>query len=142
MGDTQLPAGQKSDPSFWGVKPIYPDNEHFWKELAKVVELQYAREDPDQNNNPNKFYRWPKIMEQVRVSNMNAFTLADIAAAVNGEYPASIQQTFIEWVLADNKARGRDNLKIIRDLGQEFRSARDFIGVQCRIAEINTWSFQ
>jgi len=131
-----------ANPDYWKLKPIYPEDPQFMNEMKAVVELQIARRENEKD--PSHFYEWPKIMMDCKVAGMNAFTLEDIATAVNGEYPASIQQTFIEEVYKTHKMTtpGGNDCEIIVDLGQPFRSNIDFIGLQVRMGALNTWSFE
>ena len=138
--DVQLPSSPKNNPDYWDVKPVYPEQRKFWNQLFQVVDLQIARKN---NQDPNESYGWPTIMKEAKVDSMNAFTLEDIAAAVNGEYPASIQKAFIrEEVFPAFKAQKNDARKNMLSMGQPTRSGVDFIGMQVRIAAINTWSFE
>jgi len=144
-GDIQLPRPDNqydpdpSRPEYWNLEPILPGNPDFLKELHEVVKLQIARRE---GQDPAMFYRFPDVMTEGRVDYMRnigdadnyELSLEDIANAVKNEYPVSIQQTFLRGMFQD--------LPAILNLGQPFRSARDFIGMQVRIARINAWSFE
>jgi len=132
------PPPPQADADYWKLEPIYPENPMFLKELNVVAKLQVARRKNTEC--PSTYYGWPKIFKNCEVDRMNAFTLEDIAAAVNSEYPASIQMVFIKQFFGFLK--GKDDRKSILDMGQPIGSSRDFIGVQVRIAAINTWSFE
>lgn len=133
-GDPQLPDGKKGTAEYWQedpvtcakIKPLYPKDSKFWEEMKTVVDVQLARKNcPCAIKLPKT--RWPDIWK-------DKDTLEKIAEAVNGEYPASIQATFIETVYKN----GGDVL----ELGQFKRGKVDFISKQVRQGALNTFSFQ
>lgn len=148
-GDVQLPRADDpygpdpSRPEYWNQAPIFPEDPRFLKELHEVVKLQIAR---NKGTTPEEFYRFPDIMIDGKVDYMRnianndeyELSLEDVANAVKNEYPVSIQQTFIRECFFPPP---KDTRSIILNLGQPIRNAKDFIGVQVRIAEINAWTF-
>ena len=106
------------------IHPIYPSDDGFWKEFKAVVKAQLDRRNKKSPNDNE----WPQSWK--------GYTYEQIATAVNGEYPASIQQDFLEKVYKD------EDKVSIHELGQPIRSAVDFIGLQVRMAAINTWTFE
>ena len=104
--------------------PIYPGDTEgkYWGELQRVVDAQMKRR---RGELPSDLSTWPKIWEE--------FDLADIAEAVSSEYPVLHQQTFIKTVF-------KDGIEMLQN-SQPFRSKRDFVGTEIRVADINTWTF-
>jgi hypothetical protein len=103
------------------INPVYPENgETFWREFRDVQRA--CRKGVL----PSDLFTMHEIWE--------GKTLQDVADAVNGGYPASIQQAFIETVYKNGEK--------LLDMGQPFRSNLDFIGKQVRMAAINNWSFE
>ncbi|KAG7370516.1 hypothetical protein IV203_019086 [Nitzschia inconspicua] len=125
-GDHQL-FGALPDEWLSRVKPpTYPQadpNAPFWRELRSVIRSQKKRRSSDP---PSDLSRWPDTW--------SSFDLEDIAAAVDAEYPASLQQSLIMQTFADGGFQMDKSIV-------EFRSVRDFIGNQVRIAALNTWAF-
>jgi hypothetical protein len=118
-----------SSPEHWMAlvkPPSYPianPNAPYWEELRQVVRAQLARRRGD---DPATLSRWPDLWAD--------FDLEDIAKAVQGEYPASLQQGLIMHTLANG------GLEMDKSL-MPFRSVVDFIGKEVRIAALNTWAF-
>jgi len=112
-----------ADPKNYLDQPIYPGDDKYWEELEHVVDVQISRRG---GISPSDLNTWPDIWKDFE-------TLTDIASAIAGEYPALHQQTFIGTVF-------KDGMELFQD-SQPFRSHVDFVGVQVRIADINTWAF-
>ena len=106
------------------IKPVFPSDDGFWDELRHVVDVQIARRS---GASPSTLNTWPNIWTEKT-------TLNDIAKAVQGEYPAYHQQTFIEQMF-------KDGVEMYHDMGP-FRSVVDFIGTEIRIASLNVWAFE
>jgi len=142
-GDVQLPDGEaksywKKDPITHAViDPIYPGDKDcdFWRELKHVVDVQIARGKDLSISDVNTIPEFSKNFVLPAVWKERGFNLEDVARAVQGEYPASVQATFIETVYKNGGA-------IDRDLHPPFRSRVDFIGKEIRMAAINTWAFE
>jgi hypothetical protein len=105
--------------------PSYPSDDAiapFWNELRHVIRAQIARRNGD---DPATLSRWPDLWSD--------FDLEDIAKAVKGEYPASLQQQLIVQLFSQGE------MEMDRNMTQ-FRSMVDFVGTQIRIAALNTWA--
>eukprot|EP00531_Pseudo-nitzschia_arenysensis_P010448 CAMPEP_0116138322 /NCGR_PEP_ID=MMETSP0329-20121206/12724_1 /TAXON_ID=697910 /ORGANISM="Pseudo-nitzschia arenysensis, Strain B593" /LENGTH=412 /DNA_ID=CAMNT_0003633305 /DNA_START=74 /DNA_END=1312 /DNA_ORIENTATION=+ len=134
-GDVQLDGKKDENVKKWekdnvtgaNIDPIYPGEPGFWGQFGEVVQAQIDREN---KVSPTES-QWPQLWK--------GCTYEQIAEAVDGEYPASIQQSFIETVYCD---AGKEGKRLILDLGQPFRSRVDFIGGPVRMAAINTWTFE
>jgi len=143
-GDVQLPEGEKEH-SYWKkdpithavIDPVYPGDKDgdFWHELKHVVDVQIARVKDNSISAVNTMPEFSKNFVLPAIWKERGFNLEDVARAVQGEYPASVQATFIETVYKN----GGD---IDSDLCPPFRSQKDFIGKQVRMAAINTWAFE
>jgi hypothetical protein len=107
---------QLKPPVFPGSNPGNP----YWEQLRKVVQVQIVRRNL---GDPNTLNRWPDLWE--------GYNLDEIAKFVQNEFPASIQQGLIRKLLVDG-------IRINYDV-MPFRSINDFVGLQVRIAAINTW---
>ncbi len=142
--DVQLKSDSDKNVNNWEVdnltdakiSPIYPGDNHFWGEFRDVVQNQLDRRNEESPNDKE----WPQSWKK--------YSYEQIAEEVNGEYPASIQQDFLEKVYKgkdenkDKKNRAGNGKVSILELGQPFRSKVDFIGLQVRMAAINTWTFE
>ena len=91
------------------------------------------------------YYGWPEIWKDRNLVNLSPWpksepelgdlSLADVAEAVNGEYPAYHQQIYLKKLF-------KDGIDLDYGLGQLVRSSNDFIGMPIRLASINTWVFE
>lgn len=118
------------------INPAYPadtdgnPNDEYWEELRGVT---LARRE---GAPPSNFNRWPDLWK-------DKTTLTDIATAVKGEYPTSIQGAYLETVWKSFKQNYDSDINRIQlDLGQPFRCFTDFIGNQVRMVTINAWTFE
>ena len=120
------------------VNPVFPGMEGFWDELEQVVVAQISREEGQVAQEG-----WPETWMDRSMVNLSPWqsdqtygnlTYADVAQAVNGEYPAYHQQIFLKLLFSQGV--------ISTDLGQPFRSNVDFVGKVVRLGEINTWAFE
>jgi hypothetical protein len=103
--------------------PVFPGSNpgnEYWEELRNVVHVQLVRRN---QGDPNTLNRWPDLWA--------GYNLDDVAKAVQNEYPASIQQALIKQLFVDGV---KFNYNIM-----PFRSMNDFVGMQVRIAFINSW---
>lgn len=92
----------------------------FWDNFREVVKAQESRRGGSDAYSTN---HWPSIW--------SSRSLADIAASVHQEYPGSNQQAFLESLFEEG---------IEVDHGMvPFRSVVDFVGMEIRIAALNTW---
>ena len=130
LGDTELKrkttaAEWLADPNNYLDQPTYPGDTDgkYWEELEHVVDVQIKRRN---GVSPSDLNRWPDIWKDLE-------SLADIASAVAGEYPALHQQTFIGTLF-------KAGIEMFQ-YSRPFRSHVDFVGAQVCIAEINTWAF-
>jgi len=114
-----------------GGMPSMPNDNSdavFWGELEKVVDVQIAR-------------RSGASPSDLLISPSDLFTLPDlwtgkdideVAEAVHDEYPGHHQVTLIQWLWSEG-------VKLDYDIIPK-RCEFDFIGMQIRLADINTWA--
>lgn len=108
-----------------GGRPSMPasdPNHEFWDELRHVVHVQLARRS---NADPALLNRWPNLWSD--------FDIHDCAEAVHNEFPGTHPQELIKWILASGE------IEMDYDI-IPFRSKRDFVGLQLRLSELNTWA--
>jgi membrane-associated phospholipid phosphatase len=119
-----------ANPEYWMnlvPAPVFPSGNAsapYWEQLRHVTRAQLARRRGD---DPSTLSRWPNLWAD--------FTLDDIATAVKGEYPGSLQQQLIMHQLANG------GMEMDRSIAQ-FRSVVDYIGTEVRIASLNTWAVE
>jgi len=107
---------------------LFPGDEGFWEEMEHVVDMQIMRRN---NEDPSMHQTWPKIWQDGKHGYGN-LSLATIADAVRGEYPAFHQQNLLSALWTEG---------IAMLPYAPMRSEVDFVGFQVRLAYINSWAF-
>ena len=107
-----------------GGPPLHPNTDvcsPFWDDFEHVLNVQMLRR---RNVEPSRLARFPDLW---RGKNIH-----QIAEAVHDEYPGENQQEMIEWLWSQGVELDTDIVP--------FRSKRDFIGMEIRMADLNTWA--
>lgn len=104
-------------PSMPNSNPEHP----FWKELEEVVDAQLDRLG---GVNPTAIMTLPALWE--------GFNIEQVADAVHDEYPGYWQAELLKNLWAEGVSIDYEILP--------FRSRLDFIGLQVRLADLNTWA--
>lgn len=109
-----------------GGPPAHPNanpQSEFWVDFEHVLNVQILRR---RNVRPDRLtaMRFPDLWQ--------GYDIHQIAEAVRDEYPGSNQQELIKWLWAQGVEL--DNGIV------PFRSRRDFIGMEVRLADLNTWA--
>ena len=107
-----------------GGLPSMPNtdpNHEFWAELQEVVDMQVARKN---NVNPSSIFRLPNLWE--------GYSIARVADAVHDEYPGFHQAELMKQFWSEGVSLDYNIVP--------FRSNLDFIGLQVRMAALNTWA--
>ena len=109
-----------------GGPPSMPNSRSthdFWDEFRHVVLVQVARRH-SLPANPNNLTRFPDLWSSLDIHG--------IAEAVHDEYPGYHQGKLLEWLWGQR-------VKIDTDI-LPFRSKFDYVGLQVRLADLNTWA--
>ena len=105
-------------------EPVHPSSDPssvFWEELEHVVDVQIARRA---DKDPYLYSRWPDLWK--------SYDIAAVAKAVQNEYPASLQQAFLESIF-------KAGIEMDYDV-MPFRSVNDIVGAQFLMSALNTWT--
>jgi len=128
--------------------PLYPGDEGFWEQLEEVVDLQNSRTD---GVNPSNFATWPELWVDRTKSDLypwgeknarSSLTLQLVAESVKGEFSNYHQQDVIAKIAGELLKRRKTAVN-----GKPFaviqpKSKIDFIQLQVRMAQINSWSLE
>ena len=93
----------------------------YWAELAEVTRVQILRR---QSADPHDLFGMPDLWSNKDIH--------DVAKAVHDEYPGHHQVTLIEWLWSQG-------VKLDFNIMPK-RCEFDFIGMQIRLADLNTWA--
>ena len=110
-----------------GGYPSFPSSDRsadFWKEFMQVLKIQEIRRSGEHS---------PADIKMVLPNIWTGKSLNDVADAVHNEYPASHHVELLEKFFSQGLAI--DNAIL------PFRSQRDFIGLEVRMADMVTWAF-
>jgi hypothetical protein len=111
-----------------GGLPSFPSSDRsadFWQEFKEVVQIQQLRRSKGDDPPPANLMTLPNIW--------TGKTLNQVADAVHDEYPASHHVDLLKSFFGQG-------LEIDYDI-LPFRSKRDFIGLEVRMADMVTWAF-
>jgi hypothetical protein len=109
-----------------GGRPSFPSSDSsadFWDEFMEVLEIQMVRRSGTVS--PANLMVLPNIWTNK--------SLDDVADAVHGEYPASHHVELVKTFFGQGLDLDYNILP--------FRSQRDFIGLEVRMADLVTWAF-
>ena len=101
--------------------PIFYNRKSEYTSVVAKVQLDRERGLP---SNANDLIRFPDLWSTLDIH--------QIAQAVHDEYPGYHQEKLLEWLWSEG-------VKIDTDI-LPFRSNLDFIGLQVRLADLNTWA--
>lgn len=128
--------------------PLYPGDEGFWDQLDEVVNQQINRRA---GVNPSNVATWPELWVKRTNSKLypwgeknarSSLTLQQVANSVRGEFSNYHQQDVIAKIAGELLERRKTAVN-----GEPFaviqpKSKIDFIQLQVRMAQINSWSLE